>query len=70
MQLKEYINTFKNTQNLKSFSLKLGVSHLYVYQIASHYRIPSPRLAVAIEKETGGLVSRYELRPDAKEIWD
>ena len=69
MQLKEYISNL-DTKTLKTISANLGISYLYLYQIASHYRMPSPRLAVAIEKATSGQVSRYELRPDAKEIWD
>lgn len=36
----------------------------YLSQIAHGHRKASPKLALAIERATGGAVSRHELRPD------
>jgi len=42
----------------------LGVSSTWLSLIIHGHRKPSPKLAVAIEKATQGLVLRNELRPD------
>ena len=42
----------------------LGISPTWLGQLLSGVRLASPKLAVAIEKATQGLVTRAELRPD------
>lgn len=29
----------------------------------------NPKVALKVERDTNGAISRYDLRPDAKEIW-
>ena len=42
----------------------LGISPTWLGQILSGVRKASPKLAIAIEKATQGLVTRKEMRPD------
>ena len=42
----------------------LGTSPTWLGQILSGVRKASPKLAIAIEKATQGLVTRKEMRPD------
>ena len=46
-------------------ALRLGISAIYLSQLAARQngREPSPALCVAIERETGGAVTRRDLRP-------
>lgn len=48
---------------------KVGCNPTYLSHCTTGFRVPSAKLSVAIEKETGGEVSRYDLRPDAESIW-
>lgn len=49
---------------------KVGVDEQYLYQIFSNRRLASPALAVSIERETLGEITRQELRPDDwAQIW-
>jgi|ETNvirenome_6_85_1030632.scaffolds.fasta_scaffold41313_4 DNA-binding transcriptional regulator YdaS (Cro superfamily) len=43
---------------------KAGVSYLWLYQLANGYGNASPKIAVAIEKATGGIVKRADILPD------
>lgn len=42
----------------------IGTSDQYLYQIESGRRQASRLMASAIERETGGQVTRHQLRPD------
>ena len=42
----------------------LSISRTWLGQLISGVRKASPKLAIAIEKATGGLVTRKEMRPD------
>lgn len=50
---------------------RLDISHVYLLQLAAKQggRQPKPDLCVRIERESGGAVSRIELRDDAADIW-
>lgn len=52
-------------ENRAAFALRCGSTEGYLEHIASGYRKASPgRLVPAIVRETGGMVTREELRPD------
>ena len=42
----------------------VGVNPVYLRHVALGYRTAGPELALAIERETGGLVTVAELRPE------
>lgn len=48
----------------KAFAEKLETSPAYLSQVANGHRNGSPAFAIAIERETGGAVTRAEIRPD------
>jgi DNA-binding transcriptional regulator YdaS (Cro superfamily) len=49
---------------IKEMAEYLGVSVVWLSLIIHGHRRPSPKLAIAIEKATQGLVSRKDLRSD------
>lgn len=63
MDLKTYI---ADPGRKKALSLTSGAHPQWLWQVATGWRgkRASPILAVRIESATGGIVSRYELRPD------
>lgn len=65
MKLSDYISDWKDRERLAA---AIGSSAQYIYQIERRWRgrQPSPKLAQAIERATGGAVTRADLRPD---IW-
>jgi DNA-binding transcriptional regulator YdaS (Cro superfamily) len=57
---------------ITSFAKRIGVTRVYLSQIKAgqNGRQPSPALCVAIERESGGAVTRADLRPtDYWLIW-
>jgi DNA-binding transcriptional regulator YdaS (Cro superfamily) len=62
MELDEYL--FRNKITKTSFADKIGVHRNYLHQILRKERAPSPQLAIKIEKETNGAVTKEQLRPD------
>ncbi|EIO7127646.1 helix-turn-helix domain-containing protein [Escherichia coli] len=69
MTLKEFIKSLK-TGEAKKFAANLGVSPSFLSQMASGNSPVSPVRALMIEAETGGHVTRRELRPNDWElIW-
>ena len=63
MNLKEYFKE-EPTGAIAEMAKYLEVSATWLSLIIHGHRKPSPKLAVAIEKATQGLVLRNELRPD------
>lgn len=58
------LRTYLDRTRQADFAEKLGVTQSLISQwLQGHVRITAER-AVQIEKATGGLVSRSELRPD------
>lgn len=71
MTLDEY-RTRRGLDEFAALAGRLGISLVYLRQLAARQddREPSPQLAVRIEVETGGAVSRRDLRPtDWSAIW-
>lgn len=71
MDLKTYTNQLPHGATA-GLAHKLGVSRVYLSQIAARQngRLPSPALCVRIEEESDRVVTRQELRPDDwHEIW-
>lgn len=52
----------------KAFAEALGIERVYLSQIAGG-AVPSPILARRIQTESAGLVTVYDLRADAHEVW-
>lgn len=63
MELKTYI-THLPADRREEFAKRCGTSWAYVTQIASGFRKPGAQIAVAIERETGGIVRVEELAPE------
>jgi len=63
MELKDY---FKEEPKgaINEMAGFLGISPTWLSLIIHGHRVPSPKLAVSIEKATQGLVPRKHLRPD------
>lgn len=59
MRLKDYLMT----ENIKSyaFAKELGVSTTYFSQVTLNRKVPSVKIAKAIEEKTGGKVKKEEL---------
>jgi DNA-binding transcriptional regulator YdaS (Cro superfamily) len=63
MTLEEYFMTEPRGSKAE-MAQYLGISPTWLGQLLSGVRLASPKLAVAIERATQGLVTRAELRPD------
>ncbi|CAK0755569.1 hypothetical protein CCP4SC76_2660008 [Gammaproteobacteria bacterium] len=50
--------------NAKKLAESSGTRPVYLRQIASGFRKPSAALAWRLECASGGVISRYDLRPD------
>lgn len=61
MNLDTYLSTIETAVSLAS---KLGVSPGFISQLRSGFRPISPQQCVAIERATGGTLTRRDLRPD------
>jgi hypothetical protein len=63
MDLKEYFATEPDGA-IKEMATWLGVTPTWLSLLIHGHRVPSPKLAIAIEKATQGLILRKDLRPD------
>lgn len=70
MHLRPYLDTLPRGGSA-AFAASLGISPVYLLQLAAGQggRKPSPELCVQIERESGGAVTRRDLREDWKAIW-
>lgn len=70
MDLKTYTKTL-TPEAFDDFARRCGTSSGYLRNLLNPtYRLCGPRLAVKIEEESGGLVTRRELRPkDWQQVW-
>ncbi|MEC4683387.1 MAG: YdaS family helix-turn-helix protein [Nitrospirota bacterium] len=66
MELIAYLRKKSATQ----LASEIGTSPMYLFHIASKRRKASPKMAVAIQRATGGEVSVYDLRPDLADIFN
>ena len=58
------LKTYLDTHDGKALAAKVGANPVYLRHIALGYRNAGEKLSIAIERETGGLVTVAELRPD------
>ena len=69
MTLKQFLRSL-NADERARFWEKLDRDtrsrRMYIYQLSSGQRRPSPDMAMELELATGGKVAKWELRPD---IW-
>ncbi|MCU7936321.1 MAG: helix-turn-helix domain-containing protein [Candidatus Thiodiazotropha sp. (ex Dulcina madagascariensis)] len=63
MDMKRYIETEGREAAIR-LAKKAGTKYVYLSQIASGFRKPSGRLTLALERLSGGKLTRHELRPD------
>lgn len=63
MKLRQYLDELK-PEARRSFADRVGTTMDYFYQLTGGHRKPSVELVKRIESESGGKVTRYELRPD------
>jgi DNA-binding transcriptional regulator YdaS (Cro superfamily) len=77
MELRAYLDTLPHG-GVADFAKKCGIAESYLFQLAptklakeaEKRRVASPALAVVIERESGGLVTRQDSRPDDyADIW-
>lgn len=70
MDLRTYLDQLP-AGGVSAFAKKIGVSRVYLSQLAARYndRQPSPPLCLTIERESGGAVTRIDLRDDWLSIW-
>ncbi len=62
-QLTEYLKTLPSNER-EAFARKCGTSEGYMRKCVSEGRVLNPFVCNAIERETGGLITRQQLRPD------
>lgn len=65
MDLKAFTNSLPKG-GVGEFATRIGVSSVYLSQLSARQdgRVPSPELAVQIERATAQAVRRWDLRPD------
>lgn len=71
MELRPYLDTLPRG-GVTEMAARLGISSVFLLQLAARQdgRQPKPELAVLIERDTGGAVPRWDLRPtDWHRIW-
>lgn len=69
MDLRTYFFSLSN-EDRDSFAKKCDTSARHLQNCAYGYRLPSPELAVAIEKHSKRAVTRQEMFPNSfKNVW-
>ncbi len=63
MTLKDYLRSL-SVDEKRAFARAAGTSYEYVKQMAGGWRLPSARMAIALERASSGRIGRSELRPD------
>lgn len=58
MNLKTYMKTYKITQRIMAGRLKITISHLRMLMLGRSS--PSKKLAIKMEKETNGMITKEE----------
>jgi DNA-binding transcriptional regulator YdaS (Cro superfamily) len=66
MDLKTYVASLTAEQK-RAYAKRAGIQRVYLSQLTTGYRLPSPSLSRVLREESGNRVPLYELRPD---IWD
>ena len=68
MDLKAYLQSI-STEARGEFALRCSTTPGHMTNVAYGYRACGPELAVNIERESAGAVTRRELRDDWPKIW-
>jgi DNA-binding transcriptional regulator YdaS (Cro superfamily) len=68
MNLKAYLRSLSKEQK-ESFAISCGCTLQHLKFVAYRAKQASESLAIAIERETGGLVTVEETRPDLIDHW-
>ena len=63
MTLRQYLQSLDAAAK-RALASELGVTVVYLHQLCSGFRQPSPDLAIRIESASGGQVRCETLRPD------
>lgn len=63
MDLKTHLQTL-SAEEKRQLAASIGTKVIYLIQIAGRHASPSGKMCLAIERATGGKVTRHELRPD------
>lgn len=63
MKLRDHIQTL-SPEGKRTLASAVGVQVIYLHQLSSGFRQPSPELAIRIEAATNGAVTCEELRSD------
>jgi len=63
------LSTYLKEHSRTDFANSLHVSQGLIYQWEKQIRPISPKKCVEIERVTGGLVTRKDLRDDWEELW-
>lgn len=69
MKLKDFIKTIRSEEERVAFARRCGTSYGYLKMVSYNVKPCGPHLAVAIEENSGGQVTRKELRADWSAIW-
>jgi len=69
MKLKDFIKTMRTEAERVEFAGRCGTTYGYLKMVSYGAKPCAPRLAVLIEENTAGRVSRQELREDWQGIW-
>jgi DNA-binding transcriptional regulator YdaS (Cro superfamily) len=69
MDIKTYLSSLKSAEARARFAEACGTTAGHLRNCAYEPKPPSPALCVSIERESGGLVTRQELREDWAGIW-
>ena len=67
MNLHDYLEVDRG--RVRALADAIDVTPAYVRQMATKHRPVSERMAVRIERATGGAVRRQDLRADWRDIW-
>lgn len=63
MDMRTFLKTTSKTER-ERVAKEVETTVAYLFQLAGGHRKPSVKLAMRLEKASGGLLSRRDLRPD------
>lgn len=63
MDMRTFLKTTSKTER-ERVAKEVETTVAYLFQLAGGHREPSVKLAMRLEKASGGLLSRRDLRPD------
>lgn len=69
MKLKDFIKTIRSEEERVAFAKRCGTTYGYLKMVSYGAKPCGPHLAVALEEQTDGRVTRKELRDDWFALW-